>query len=274
MNRVKRLTSLLTLWDYKKVELETIKTKYKNFSGLVFVVSDVHIPFFDDIAVELFFNDVKKFKPKLIVIAGDLVNFDAFSKYQCLNSEKADKEIEKAKIFCENLLKYCKDIIYIANNHEQRLEKLFIRLLGEEKAKQVFDLGFTFSKLLTYKNLKILSNWFLQIGDCIIAHPEVQSMVRARPVDWTIEYFEGRIKDFRCVLIGHTHKQSKIFRKKKLGIEIGSLAKIQDYVVSSRFNGYRVETQYLGYAQLYLVEGRTDINKTNFITLKFEDYLL
>lgn len=274
MNRVKQLTSLLTLWEQKKVELEYLKNKYKNFSGLIFVVSDIHIPFFDEVAVELFFEQLKQKKPKLLVIAGDLVNFDVFSKYQYTNAADAKAEVDRAKLFCEMLLKYCNDIIYIASNHEQRFEKFLIRNLGVDEAKNIFELGFVFEKLLAYRNLKVLSNWFLQICDCIIAHPEVQSIVRARAVDWAIEYFEGRVKDFNCVLIGHTHKQSKIFRKKKLGIEIGALAKTQDYVLSSRFNGYRVDTQYLGYAEVFIEKGKVDINKTNFITLKFEDYIL
>lgn len=276
MNKVNKLINLLTIWDYKKVQLEEIKRKYKDFTGKIAVCSDLHIPFVDLEVFDKFVEFVKRDKEiKLIVIAGDLINFDKFSKYLHLDGTiDASKEIDIAKQFVEKIVNLKKQIIYLKANHELRLEKFLIRQLGNETAEDLLNLGLSFDKFFNYKNLLVLDNWFVQIGDCIIAHPEVQSLVRARPVDWTIEYFESRIKDFNCVLIGHTHKQSKIFRKSKLGIEIGCMSKTLDYTVDSKFSAYRVETQYLGFGIVKQNRGRTDFNDTDFYFVKQEEALL
>ncbi|MCS7232459.1 MAG: hypothetical protein RMJ67_10060, partial [Elusimicrobiota bacterium] len=83
-----------------------------------------------------------------------------------------------------------------------------------------------------------------------------------------------RIKNFRCVVIGHTHKQSKLFRKGRLGLEIGSMCKTLDYTVDSKFTAYRKETQYKGFGILTFDKGIINFNNTNFVFVKYEDYLL
>lgn len=274
--KVEKLVDLLTLWEYKKTSLEQVKNKYRNFTGKIAVCSDLHIPFVNLIVFNEFIEYVKKDKEvKLIVIAGDLVNFDKFSKYLHLDGTiDASKEINIARQFVEKIVNLKKQIIYLKANHELRLEKFLIRQLGNETAEDLLNLGLSFENFFVSKNLLVLDNWFVQIGDCIIAHPEVQSLVRARPVDWTIEYFEGRIKDFNCIVIGHTHKQSKIFRKGKLGIEVGCMCKTLDYTVDSKFSAYRTEIQYLGWGVVKLKKERVDFNQTNFYFVKKENTLL
>ncbi|MCM8804828.1 MAG: hypothetical protein NC833_06205, partial [Candidatus Omnitrophica bacterium] len=219
----------------------------------------------------IFFNHIKKTPADLIIIAGDLINFDSFSRFLTYQKISTDNEIEKARLFCNKLLKHCKKIIYIKSNHELRLEKFLIRELGTDKANELFNLGLSLKNFFSSEKLLVVNNWFIQIGDCVIAHPEIQSIVRARPIDWTIQFFETKIKNFNCVVIAHTHKLNRIFRRNKLGIETGCFAKIQDYILEGNFTAYREEPQYLGFTQLKLKNGKTLVNETLPILIKVED---
>ena len=274
MSKLDKLTELFTVWEFKKVQIEKIKEKYKNFSGKIVVISDLHIPFID---LEVFLRFLKEGlkDARLLVIAGDLINFDQFSRFIHLDGiVSAKKEIDLATKYLETLCDYKIPIFLLKANHELRLEKFLHRNLSNEVAEDLIELGLKFENFFKFKNLFVIDNWFIQIGDVIIAHPEVNSIVRGRAIDWTIEYFEPRIKDFRCVVIGHTHRQCKIFRRGKLGVECGCMSKTLDYTVDSKFSGYRTETQYLGYACVVLKKGKVDFNKVNFISLKINDKIL
>jgi predicted phosphodiesterase len=274
MSKIEELMELSTLWEQKKVEIKQIKEKYKNFSGKLVVISDLHIPFID-LEVFLKFLETGLKGAKLLVIAGDFVNFDKFSRFIHIDGiVSAKKEIDLANKYLKTLCNFGLPIIYLKANHELRLEKFLYRTLPNDVATDLVDLGLSLTNFFKYKNLLLVNNWFCQIGDVIIAHPEVNSIVRGRAVDWTIEYFESRILDFNCVIIGHTHRQIKMFRKGKLGIECGSMCKTLDYTVDSKFSGYRTETQYLGYAYSMLKNGKCGLNDTNFITLKINDKIL
>ncbi|MCX7716697.1 MAG: metallophosphoesterase [Endomicrobia bacterium] len=276
MNKVEKLTTLLTLWEYKKTKLDELKKKFYNFTGKIAVISDLHIPFCDVEVFNYFVNYVKKDKNiKIIVIAGDFVNFDRFSRYLHFDGViNAHKEINIARTFIIKLVKLDRHIVYLKANHELRLEKFLIRNLGNEVAEDLLNLGLALENFFKYKNLDIIDNWFIQLGRCIIAHPEAQSIVKGRVVDWIIEYFETRIKDFGCVVVGHTHRQSKLFRKGKLGIEVGSMCKTLDYTIDSKFTAYRTETQYKGFGIILLNKGYVDVNNTNFIFIKPDEELL
>jgi len=273
-NKFEKLTELLTLWEQKKVEVKKIKEKYKNFTGKLVVISDLHIPFVNLKIFKKFLETGLK-NAKLLVIAGDFVNFDKFSRFIHIDDiVSAKKEIDIANKYLETLCNFRIPIIYLKANHELRLEKFLYRNLPNDVATDLIDLGLSLTNFFRYKNLVLVNNWFCQIGDVIIAHPEVNSIVRGRAVDWTIEYFESRILDFNCVIIGHTHRQIKMFRKGKLGIECGSMCKTLDYTVDSKFSGYRTETQYLGYAYSILRNGKCELNDTNFVTLSINDKIL
>jgi predicted phosphodiesterase len=273
-NKFEKLTELLTLWEQKKVEIKKIKEKYKNFTGKLVVISDLHIPFIDLKVFKKFLETGLK-NAKLLIIAGDFVNFDKFSRFIHINDiVSVKKEIDLANEYLETLCSYKIPIIYLKANHELRLEKFLYRTLPNDVATDLIDLGLSLSNFFEYKNLILVNNWFCQIGDVIVAHPEVNSIVRGRDVDWTIEFFESRISDFNCVIIGHTHRQIKMFRKGKLGVECGSMCKTLDYTVGSKFSGYRTEIQYLGYAYSVLKNGKCELNDTNFVTLKINDKIL
>jgi predicted phosphodiesterase len=273
-NKFEKLTELLTLWEQKKVEVKKIKEKYKNFTGKLVVISDLHIPFIDLSVFKKFLETGLK-NTKLVVIAGDFVNFDKFSRFIHIDGiVSAKKEIDLANKYLEILCSYKIPIIYLKANHELRLEKFLYRTLPNDIATDLVDLGLSLTNFFKYKNLILVNNWFCQIGDVIVAHPEVNSTVRGRAVDWTIEFFEERIRDFKCVIIGHTHKQFKMFRKGKLGIECGAMCKILDYTMDSKISSYRTEIQYLGYAYSILKKGKCELKETDFVTLSINNKIL
>ena len=276
IQQVNKIVSLLSLFEFKKIQLNKIKERYKNFTGKIVIISDLHIPFVDIDVFNYFFDFVKNDRDiKLLVIAGDFVNFDKFSRFLHLNEViDADREIKIAKSYIDKIISLGKHIIYLKANHEKRLEKFLFRNLSNDVAEDLIKLGLSLENFFRYEELEIIDNWFLQIGDCIIAHPEVQSLVRGRATDWVIEYFETRIQDFNCVILGHTHKQIKMWRKKKLGVEIGAMCKVLDYITEAKCSAYRVEGMYKGFGITEMLKGKTDFNNTNFVFVKFEENLL
>jgi predicted phosphodiesterase len=272
MSKLEELIELTTLWELKKVELVRIKKEYQNFTGKLVVISDLHVPFIEKSLFKEFIKREKK-EADVLVIAGDFVNFDIFSRFITGDKTRADEEIKIAKEYIEELCSFKIPIIYLTANHELRLDKFLLRTMSVEQVKSIINLGLNLKTFFNYKNLKIVNNWFIEIGDIIIAHPEDNSSVYGKTLDNIREFFSERIKDFRAIIIGHTHKQSKFFIKRKLCIENGCMSKILDYSLDSRFNRYKKDIQYKGYSYSFLKNGKCDFNRTDFVNLAQDDYL-
>ncbi|MFN3551410.1 MAG: metallophosphoesterase family protein, partial [Endomicrobiia bacterium] len=176
------MLKILTFWEKKKKKLEEIESAYRNYTGEIVVISDLHIPYLDEEAFDYVYNYVSKRKND-IVIAGDLITFDKFSRYLYLNNKKLTPkiEIEIAKKYIEKLLKLNKNIIYLIANHELRLHKFLMRTLGGSYASDLIELGLEYEKFFQYNKLKVIDNWFIKIGDCIISHPEATHPGLPRP---------------------------------------------------------------------------------------------
>jgi len=273
VNIYEKFFSLKTMWERKRADIIKIQKHFHNYTGKIFIVSDVHIPFFDDVAVKKFFEIIQIEKPSNLIIAGDLINLDRFSEFLKLNrSVSVKKEIEKSREFCNIITKYCRNIYYLQSNHELRISKYLSKRLGEDVSEDIFDLGFSLTNLLKYNNLSIIDNWWINIADVVIGHKEYGRFDIKNSMEKFINFFIPRIKNFNCAIAGHTHKQSKRFYNRILGIETGCLAKTQDYAIAA--NSLLYDVQYLGFVILKLFAGKTDFNETNFYTIKMEDYLL
>lgn len=100
-------------------------------------LSDIHIPYHDKIAVELAIKRGLEFKPTIVLLNGDILDFFSLSRWET-NPKERDfpYEIEVAKLFFaylrENFPKV--RIIWKLGNHEERLDSyMFVKspeLLG------------------------------------------------------------------------------------------------------------------------------------------------
>jgi predicted phosphodiesterase len=122
--------------------------------------------------------------------------------------------------------------------------------------------------------------WWVQIGDCVIAHPDSFYVKPGETVRRTLKYFHRRMEDVCACIIGHTHmlwEEAQHVRSPNLSdkhtefppdwlaIECGCLCKHLNYTMSGRLN-YQKPRQ-PGYAVLYQTDGVTDFDKTRYVDL-------
>lgn len=90
------------------------------------IFSDVHIPFQDELAVQSMLEFALEYKPDIIVLLGDIIDFYQISSFVKNPTKKSVKsEIEETKKFLTELRFQFKDsrIIFKTGNHCDRMEK-------------------------------------------------------------------------------------------------------------------------------------------------------
>lgn len=122
----------------------------KGLKSKAMYVSDIHIPFNDIQATEQFFVALKREKPDMLVLGGDLVDFFNISTHVKgrYPMPSIDEEIDAAKKFLARLRKTAKHakIYWLEGNHENRLERyicsnaLELGVLSSLTIPEMFDL--------------------------------------------------------------------------------------------------------------------------------------
>lgn len=116
-----------------------------NKSSSIVVVGDLHIPFHNPDALELFFKFIKDIQPKKIIINGDLMDcweISDFNKSPFVIDGDFRNEIERTKSFFERLKHFCPDskIEWIYGNHEFRMQKYLYTRAMELSFLEVLEL--------------------------------------------------------------------------------------------------------------------------------------
>jgi len=93
------------------------------------VFSDLHAPFHDDLAFQLVLDFCKWYKPQIVIIDGDLIDFYAISKFD-KSPERATREAFREEVItARNILRRIREacprarIILVVGNHEFRWRK-------------------------------------------------------------------------------------------------------------------------------------------------------
>lgn len=104
---------------------------------VVLIVGDIHYPLHDTRAVQAAYDYGKKLKPDVLVMGGDLVDFSAISRF--LHNPRKVPSVQKELDGGRTLLSMFSDVaqerVFVAGNHEERLEKFLLR-----NAPQLLDL--------------------------------------------------------------------------------------------------------------------------------------
>lgn len=107
-------------------------------SGKELIFNDVHFPFQDDLALESVVDFAKDYKPDIITINGDLIDFYKISRFAKVpTNKKVSDEMFQAKEFLQMLRNLFPDAIihFKEGNHEQRLSRYIM-----DSAKEIYDL--------------------------------------------------------------------------------------------------------------------------------------
>ncbi len=98
-------------------------------SHSVVVLPDAHFPFHDKKAMSCALQAIQFLRPHRVVILGDWLDGAAFSSHG-FNSVKdacppefLEHEVEPCRKFLDEIQKYCKELIFIEGNHENRVER-------------------------------------------------------------------------------------------------------------------------------------------------------
>lgn len=113
-----------------KVELpKSIADPHKNFNlpdGKAFIMSDVHIPYHDDKALEAALAYADYYEPDYFVFNGDIADFYSISRWE---KNPAERNLSRELQLCRQFLQHMRErypkcrMIYKIGNHEERWEK-------------------------------------------------------------------------------------------------------------------------------------------------------
>lgn len=262
---------------YKSSRLEEKINKLQTIYNLcndlnpkkVLVLSDLHIPDTDYNLVEKAIKDNKD--ADLCVLNGDVFDNIAFSKHSNSADFNFEEEFEQTKMFFEVLFKYFKHVVYVPGNHDKSRLEAFVSRNFPNGVKEyaVENLSLIQKLAKQYPNLHVSPTHYVQIGDVICSHLPNYSIVKARTLTVNDEIFSTiksetlPNKNYRAILLGHTHQMSKLFSMdgQKLLIEVGCMCNTPEY----KINRPTKTAWQRGYAVINFNNMKVDFNKTNFV---------
>jgi len=101
--------------------------------GDCLVISDVHAPFHDADFLNAVIDLALKYGIRKAVVAGDVIEFAAFSFYGRTRYVEAEQELNACKQVMDSLASAFDDIVLIMGNHEQRFSRMIGAALDAEQ---------------------------------------------------------------------------------------------------------------------------------------------
>jgi len=274
---LERYEKLIGAPEKRKVPTETTKTD--RYEAIIF--SDPHLP---DVRMKLLDKLVQRFAGLPCIIAGDISNFDEYSKYSNLSwhSYTLEDWCAANDAFFDIVSKHFPDTTITLGNHDNRLITNALRKAGKDYAWMSYQfLLWAYEKR---HGIKVIRNriqkengqeipglhFYLQIGDCVIGHVERSGKAASKGAELAHDfYFSWQdvlgLAPFRVILQAHTHK-TNYSRHSLTGAhlyEIGALADLQNYALQTqRFS--RIQA---GAFHLVQQSGHTLINESRLIAL-------
>jgi predicted phosphodiesterase len=192
-----------------------IKGKHKTL-----ILSDIHIPYHDEVAVKAAVEYGKKQKPDIVILNGDIGDFYAVSRHDKDPRRCLAEEIDAVRQFLFWLRKQFPKarIIYKIGNHEDRMERFLVKnapvLLGTS--------DFEIPKLLRFDDMKIEcvgSLNLIRLGKLSIYHGHELPQGMSSPVN-PARGMWMRVQE--TLLAGHWHRVSEHTEKTGISNRISS----------------------------------------------------
>ena len=207
----------------------------------VLIISDLHIPFFDEVALKLALDFGKKNKIDTILLNGDIIDFMSVSRFM---TNPKDRDIVSEINDTKQVLKYIRKmfpkalIIFKTGNHELRLEHYMLL-----KAPELFDLDFwKIEDLFNFAELRIhlvKSLDYVLLGKLKVVHGHEYRGGFIAPVNPARGLF---LRTKESALQSHVHRTSEHTEKTIGGTligcwSIGCLCELQpDYNPYNNYN--------------------------------------
>jgi len=233
------------------------------------VVSDLHVPFQNEAKLQKAI-DLNRTADTLI-IAGDLMEMYNTSRWRKRKYVPSVVEYDNTVRVLEYLSKIFEDIYVFPGNHDIRAAKKLHDIVPPELFWLLEDADALEMLTRPFPNIHYVDNWFMQVGDALIAHAERSSTIEGKPPILTMEYFlvKGwakrlKLDDIRCVIQAHTHQVSAVYREELKMLECGALCTELDYTTES---SAVMRPPMMGCVRMTQYNGHTDFNETREILL-------
>ena len=240
--------SLEKFWDfigkYKKRQAAIPDPPRGNRCNYM-VISDTHIPFHDQPAVVEAIETGKKNKVDTLIIAGDTVDCYSLSRFSKFQTISIREEYIEARKFFDYVSRSFNKVIVLSGNHELRERKYFSSRLTTD------ELGWLLNKPMLHRCIEDMPNiaihknmihgvdmnWFIEIGNVIVGHPEKSSSIHMKPVEdfrkwismWGASLGSNPLP--RLIIIGHTHQAGISWSGETMLVENGCLCRFQEYAL-------------------------------------------
>lgn len=199
-------------------KIRLAKPKKKDIKPIkALILSDIHIPYHDPVALALALEYAKDYEPDHIVLNGDIVDFYGASAYRKdpLRINTLQDELDETVAFLRLLRSQHTDakIDYVMGNHEDRIQRFLI-----DKAPELcsFDC-LALDELLKLKELDIRfvdSKSTISLGELEVTHGTIVRKWSGSSGKAHHEKFGG------SVLIGHVHRLGTFYRTNRWGTHI------------------------------------------------------
>lgn len=184
---------------------------------LTAVLPDIHIPYQDDAAVEEALLRIEEERAGKIVILGDLMDFEAISRFNRKLEKRAafEWELEFGKEWIKRFHKRFKDreIHFLAGNHESRLSKYVVRNCPELSA---------LPQLALEQVLEIPKQWNTYSYNLNAILIDGVNYIHGRKFSGNV-CMSNLKKYMGSVVQGHSHKASSSYCRLPDGRQIGAV---------------------------------------------------
>jgi len=173
--RITKQSKRIFLGDFDKIakEIDRMVPKLSQplrLTGDFVITSDWHIPTINLDWFEIMIKKAKEYNVRNLLVAGDLINYDALSTYweekPDQRTPKLSEELQLAISLLDKVDKWFKKVVILTGNHER---KRIYRVLN-----QGIDASFILKILDRFKNPNYLisSQSFCYLDDIRITHPK------------------------------------------------------------------------------------------------------
>lgn len=240
----------------------------------VLTLSDLHIPFINKHVIEAAIS--KHSDAQTLVINGDIFDGYLISKWPKDKHILLQWEYQIAIKWLQFFAEIFPNIILVCGNHDMRSQKYFATRLDPvvnfltspdmlDRLARGYDFNAegAFEPTHKFKNVHYdrgVMNWYTVVGKTIFVHPlkGFSTQPGATSVKFA-QYFQDR-EDHQCLVMGHTHRQTRLFRKNRLLLEQGCCCIPMEYEVAGHG---MYDSQIFGYATIEMDKaGNVDFDKS------------
>jgi predicted phosphodiesterase len=279
-NDWKKFCDWLGIYRERQSKIPSIKSR--DVSNYM-VISDLHIPFHNNLAITEAVEYGKKNNIDTLIIAGDTVDCYSLSRFTKFQTISIKEEYREARKFFDYASRNFNKVVVLSGNHELREKKYFSSRLTPDEMEWLLNKPMLqrciedIPNVFIHKNIihNVDMNWFMEIGDVIIGHPEKSSSLHLKPVEQFRQWINmwGGALGFssipRLVIIGHTHQAGISWSGETMIIENGCLCKFQEY--SLQANLYP-KPQRLAFTTFSIKEGRVKVSSIKQFYPNADDY--